>query len=348
MNETTESGSTAPQAAVGDSAEKRTSAVTYLEAIRSGLWEEMEADDSVFILGQDVGLYGGAFKLTDGFLARFGADRVIDTPISEAAIVGAAIGASQMGLKPVAEMQFIDFIAPAFDMLVNFAAKLRYRTGEGAPIVVRGPCGGGGRAGPFHSQNVESYFLNVAGLKMVAPSTAYDAKGLLKAAIRDPDPVLYFEHKYLYRRVKEALPEGDYAVPIGKARIAREGDALTVVTFGAMVLFSLEAADRLATEDGAEIEIVDLRSLNPIDTEAIVESVKKTGRCLVVHEAPRTGGIAGEITARVNEYCFEWLDAPVRRVTAPDSPVPISPPLEDHYLVQAEDVVEAARWMLAY
>lgn len=322
--------------------------VSYLEAIRDGLLEEMEADETVFMLGEDIGRYGGAFKLTEGFLERFGADRVIDTPISEAAIVGAAIGASQVGLKPVAEMQFIDFIAPAFDMLVNFAAKLRYRTGEGAQLVVRGPCGGGGRAGPFHSQNVESYFLNVPGLKMVAPATPYDAKGLIKAAIRDPDPVLYFEHKFLYRRIKEPLPEQDYVVPIGQARIARQGDALTIVTFGAPVHSAAEAANRIADEDGAQVEVVDLRSLNPLDDGTIVDSVRKTGRCLVVHEAPRTGGIAGEITARVNELCFEWLDAPVRRVTAPDTPVPFSPPLEDHYLVQVEDIVGASRWMLAY
>jgi 2-oxoisovalerate dehydrogenase E1 component beta subunit len=344
----TEAKTVAPENAARQEAASERSAVTYLEAIRQGLWEEMESDEAVFILGEDIGLYGGAFKLTDGFVERFGADRVIDTPISEAAIVGAAIGASQVGFKPVAEMQFIDFIAPAFDMLVNFAAKLRYRTGEAAPIVVRGPCGGGGRAGPFHSQSVESYFLNVAGLKMVMPATAYDAKGLLKAAIRDPDPVLFFEHKYLYRRIKEELPEGEYTVPIGKARIAREGDALTIVTFGAMVHTSIEAAAQVAAEDGAQVEVIDLRSLNPLDDEAIVESVKKTNRCLVVHEAPRTGGIAGEITARVNEYCFEWLDAPVRRVTAPDIPVPFSPPLEDYYLVKVGDVVEAARWMLAY
>jgi 2-oxoisovalerate dehydrogenase E1 component beta subunit len=323
-------------------------ASTYLEAIRKGLWEEMESDSAVFILGEDIGSYGGAFKLTEGFIQQFGADRVIDTPISEAAIVGAAIGASQVGFKPVAEMQFIDFIAPAFDMLVNFAAKLRYRTGDSAPIVVRGPCGGGGRAGPFHSQSVESYFLNVPGLKMVMPATAYDAKGLLKAAIRDPDPVLFFEHKYLYRRIKEVLPDGDYTVPIGKARIARAGDALTIVTFGAMVHTSLEAATQIDAEDSAQVEVIDLRSLNPMDEDAIVDSVRKTNRCLVVHEAPRTGGIAGEIAARVNERCFEWLDAPVRRVTAPDIPVPFSPPLEDYYLVQVGDVVEAARWMLAY
>ncbi len=338
----------APKSSAKQEASAAKSAVTYLEAIREGLWEEMESDEAVFLLGEDIGLYGGAFKLTEGFVDRFGTDRVIDTPISETAIVGAAIGASQVGFKPVAEMQFIDFIAPAFDMLVNFAAKLRYRTGESAQMVVRGPCGGGGRAGPFHSQSVESYFLNVAGLKMVMPATAYDAKGLLKAAIRDPDPVLFFEHKYLYRRVKEVLPDADYTVPIGKARVAREGNDLTIVTFGAMVHTSVEAAAQVAAEDGAQIEVIDLRSLNPMDDDLIVESVKKTNRCLVVHEAPRTGGIAGEITARVNEFCFEWLDAPVRRVTAPDIPVPFSPPLEDFYLVQVSDVVEAARWMLAY
>lgn len=326
--------------------EKR--ATTYLEAIREGLWAEMEADESVFIIGEDLGRYGGAFKLTDGFLAHFGSDRVIDTPISEAAVVGAALGAAYMGFRPVVEMQFIDFIASAFGILVNFGAKLRYRTGESAPIVVRGPCGGGGRAGPFHSQNVEPYFLNVAGLKMVAPATAHDAKGLIRAAIRDPDPVLFFEHKFLYRRVKEVLPEEEYTVPIGEARIARQGDALTIVTFGAMVGTALAAAEEIGGADGAEIEVIDLRSLNPLDDRAIAASVRKTHRCLVVHEAPRTGGIAGEIAARVNEFCFEWLDAPVRRVTAPDTPVPISPPLEDYYLVQADDVVKASRWMLEY
>jgi 2-oxoisovalerate dehydrogenase E1 component beta subunit len=344
----TRTGIATAEVGAGEPVREEKRAVTYLEAIRRGLWEEMEADETVFLLGEDIGHYGGAFKLTEGFQARFGADRVIDMPISEAAIVGAAVGASQMGFKPVAEMQFIDFIAPAFDMLVNFAAKLRYRTGEGTAIVVRGPCGGGGRAGPFHSQNVESYFLNVPGLKMVAPATAYDAKGLIKAAIRDPDPVLFFEHKFLYRRVKEVLPDEDYVVPLGKARVAREGDGLSLVTFGALVHTALEAAGRIAAEDGAEIEVIDLRSLNPIDDEAVLRSVKKTNRCLVVHEAPRTGGIAGEITARVNEFCFEWLDAPVRRLTAPDTPVPFSPPLEDYFLVQVDDIVKASRWMLAY
>jgi 2-oxoisovalerate dehydrogenase E1 component beta subunit len=322
---------------------------TYLEAIREALWEEMEIDESVFIMGEDIGAYGGAFKITEGFLDEFGPDRVIDTPISEAAIVGAAIGAAHMGLRPVVEMQFIDFIAPAFDMIVNFAAKVRYRTGVGAGFVIRGPCGGGARAGPFHSQNVESYFANVAGLKMVAPSTAYDAKGLLRAAIRDPDPVLYFEHKYLYRRVKEELPEEvDILVPLGVARTHRPGDALTIVTYGAMVYKAEDAAKRIAEEDGAEIEIIDLRTLRPLDIEAILASTRKTGRALIVHEAPRFGGFAGEVTAQICEQAFEWLDAPIRRVTALDTPVPYSPPLEDYYLPQVEDIVTAARWLLAY
>lgn len=325
------------------------SETTYLEAIRAAMREEMLRDDSVFILGEDVGRYGGAFKITEGFLDEFGPDRVIDTPISEAAIVGAAIGAAHMGMRPVAEMQFIDFIAPAFDMIVNFAAKSRYRTGIGAGIVIRGPCGGGARSGPFHSQNVESFFANVPGLKMVAPATARDAKGLLIAAIRDPDPVLYFEHKFLYRRIKEELePGAEIVVPIGEARLHREGNDLTIVTYGAMVWKSEEAADRVAEEDGAEIEVIDLRTIRPLDIDAIVRSVKKTGKLLIVHEAPRFGGFAGEITAQVCEEAFEWLDAPIRRVTAIDTPVPYAPTLEDYYLPQTEDIVAAARWLLAY
>lgn len=321
---------------------------TYLEAIRDAMLEEMRTDETVFILGEDIGAYGGAFKITEGFLDEFGPDRVIDTPISEAAIVGAAIGASHMGFKPIAEMQFIDFIAPAFDMIVNFAAKNRYRTGVGAGIVIRGPCGGGAHAGPFHSQNVESYFANVAGLKMVAPATAYDAKGLLRAAIRDPDPVLYFEHKFLYRRVKEMLPtDEEILVPIGLARTHRQGTDLTVVTYGAMLYKTGEAAETLAGE-GIELEIIDLRSLRPLDIETIVESVRRTGRLLIVHEAARFGGLAGEITAQVTEEAFEWLDAPIRRVTALDTPVPYSPPLEEYYLPQVDDIVTAARWLLAY
>lgn len=322
---------------------------TYLEAIRQAMAEEMRRDERVFILGEDVGVYGGAFKITEGFLDEFGAERVIDTPISEAAIVGAAIGAAHMGLRPIAEMQFIDFIAPAFDMIVNFAAKSRYRTGIGAGLVIRGPCGGGARSGPFHSQNVESYFANVAGLKMVAPATARDAKGLLTAAIRDPDPVLFFEHKYLYRRVKEMLPAGEeIVVPLGKARRHREGDDLTVVTYGAMVYKCDEAAQAIEDEDGATLDVLDLRTLRPLDVDAIVESVRRTGRLLIVHEAAKFGGFAGEISAQACEHAFEWLDAPIRRVTAIDTPVPYAPALEDYYLPQTDDITAAARWLLSY
>ena len=254
-----------------------------------------------------------------------------------------------MGLKPIAEMQFIDFIAPAFDMIVNFAAKSRYRTGVGAGLVIRGPCGAGSRSGPFHSQSVESYFANVAGLKMVAPARAFDAKGLLKASIRDPDPVLYFEHKYLYRRVKEDLPvDEEVLVPLGSARTHRPGDDLTIVTYGAMVFTATETAELISKEDDAEIEVIDLRTLRPLDTATIVESVRRTGRLLIVHEAPRFGGFAGEITAQVCEEAFEWLDAPIRRVTAIDTPVPYAPTLEDYYLPQVDDIAAAARWLLAY
>jgi 2-oxoisovalerate dehydrogenase E1 component beta subunit len=323
--------------------------VTYLEALRQGLWEEMERDERVFILGEDIGIYGGAFKVTDGFLAEFGASRVIDTPISEAAIVGAAAGAAHMGLRPVAEMQFIDFISCAYDMLTNYVATARYRTGLATPIVVRGPSGGYVRGGPFHSQMPEAAFFHTPGLKIVCPATARDAKGLIKSAIRDEDPVLYLEHKFLYRRIKEHLPEGeDLLTPIGKARVAREGTDLTIVTYSAMVWKALEAAQEIATKDGASVEVLDLRSLVPMDDAAIVQSVKKTNKVLIVHEDTRTGGVAGEITARINEQAFEWLDGPIMRVTAHDTPLPYSPPLEDYVLPQTADVVKAARWLLAY
>ncbi|WP_428277373.1 alpha-ketoacid dehydrogenase subunit beta [Candidatus Palauibacter sp.] len=322
---------------------------TYLEAIRQAIREEMRADADVFVMGEDIGAYGGAFKITEGLLAEFGEDRVIDTPISEAGIVGAAIGAAQMGLKPVCEMQFIDFIAPAFNVIVNFAAKVRYRTGVGAGLVIRGPCGAGVRAGPFHSQNVESYFANVPGLKLVAPATVRDAKGLLKAAIRDPDPVLFFEHKYLYRRLRDELEEGEeFLTPLGKARTHRPGTDLTLVTYGAMVHTAQAAAEQLAEEDGAEIEIIDLRTLQPLDSAAILESVKKTGRLLLLHEAPRFGGYGGEVAAVVCEHAFEWLDAPIRRVAALDTPVPYAAELEDAHLPQVADVVSMARLQLSY
>ncbi|MEW6736654.1 MAG: alpha-ketoacid dehydrogenase subunit beta [Acidobacteriota bacterium] len=321
--------------------------VTYLEAIRQALFEEMARDERVFVLGEDVGVYGGAFKVTEGLYDRFGADRVIDTPISEAAIVGAACGAAMMGLRPVAEMQFIDFISCAFDQLTNYAAKSRYRQDIGIPIVVRGPCGGGVRGGPFHSQNVESFFLNTPGLKMVEPATAYDAKGLLKAAIRDEDPVLYFEHKFLYRRIKEEIPDEDYIVPIGKAKVRREGSDLSIITYGAMVHVALEAAEKLQTE-GIDIEVLDLRSLLPYDEEAVLTTVAKTSKVILLHEATRTGGYAGELAATIAEKAFEYLDGPIMRVTAPDTPVPYSPPLEDFFLPNAEKVIKVARQLVAY
>ncbi len=323
--------------------------VTYLEALRQGMWEEMERDENVFILGEDIGAYGGAFKVTDGFLKKFGEARVIDTPIAEAAIVGAAAGAAHMGLRPIAEMQFIDFISCAYDMLTNYVATARYRAGLPTPMVVRGPSGGYVRGGPFHSQNPEAAFLHTPGLKIVCPATARDAKGLIKSAIRDDDPVLYFEHKFLYRRIKEDLPEDEEILtPIGKARTAREGKDLTIITWSAMVWKALEAAERLERDDGLSVEVIDLRSLLPMDDGAIMASVRKTNRVLVAHEDTRTGGVAGEITARINDQAFEWLDAPVKRVTAHDVPLPYAPTLEDFVLPQTEDLVGAARWLAAY
>ncbi len=323
--------------------------VTYLEALRQGLWEEMERSEEVLILGEDVGKYGGAFKVTEGFQNRFGEARVIDTPISEAAIVGAAAGAAHMGMRPVVEMQFMDFIGCAYDILTNYVATARYRAGLSTPIVVRGPSGGYVRGGPFHSQNPEAGFFHTPGLKLVCPATARDAKGLIKAAIRDDDPVIYFEHKYLYRRIKEDLPEGDEIVtPIGRARVANEGTDLTIVTWSAMVWKALEAAEVLEKEDGASVEVLDLRTLLPMDDDAIVTSVRKTNKVLIVHEDTRTGGLAGEITARINEKAFEWLDGPIMRVTAHDTPLPYAPPLEDFVLPQTEDLLKSARWLLAY
>ena len=324
--------------------------VTFLEAIREALWEEMERDDSVFLMGEDIGVYGGAFKVTEGFIDYFGPERVIDTPISEAGFTGAAAGAAHMGLRPVVEMQFMDFISCAYEPLTNYIATSRWRGSGPVPMVVRGPVGGGVRGGPFHSQNPEMAFFHTPGLKIVYPSTAYDAKGLLKAAIRDDDPVLFFEHKKLYRlpALREVLPKEDYVVPLGKARIHREGSDLTIVTYGMMVHESLKAAEQLAAEDGVQVEVLDLRTLLPLDEDAIIESVKKTNRLLVVHEDTRTGGIAGEIAMRVNEKAFEWLDAPILRVTAIDTPVPYSPPLEDYFLPQVSDIVAAARYLVKY
>ena len=322
-------------------------ATTYLEAIREGIWEEMERDPNVFVIGEDIGIYGGAFKITAGMLDHFGEKRIVDTPISESAIVGAAIGAGMMGLRPVAEMQFADFITCGFDQIVNFAAKCRYRWGASVPIVVRAPSGGGIHGGPFHSQNPEAWFVHTPGLKVIAPSTAYDAKGLVKSAIRDNDPVIFFEHKALYRRVKEDLPQEDYTVPIGKARVFREGSDLSIITYGAMVYVAEEAATELEKE-GISLEIVDLRTLLPIDEETVLESVKKTSRVILLHEDTLTGGIGGEIAARIGEKAFDYLDAPVLRIAAPDTPVPYSPPLEEAFLPNTQKVLEKARQLLGY
>ena len=324
--------------------------VTLLEAISEALFEEMERDERVFLMGEDIGAYGGAFKVTRGFLDRFGESRVIDTPISEGGFTGAGAGAAHMGLRPVVEMQFMDFISPAYDVITNYIATSRYRGSGPVPMVIRGPVGGGNRGGPFHSQNVEMAFFHTPGLKIVYPSTAYDAKGLLKAAIRDDDPVIFEEHKALYRApsLREVLPRDDYVVPLGQARTVRRGGDVTIVTYGAMVRKSVEAAEEVESTDGARAEVIDLRTLLPLDDDAVVESVRRTGKLLVVHEDTRTGGIAGEIAMRVNEKAFEWLDAPILRVTAIDAPVPYAATLEDSFLPQVEDVAAAVRYLARY
>ncbi len=320
---------------------------TYVEAIREGIWEEMERDPNVFVLGEDIGVYGGAFKVTLGMLEHFGERRVVDTPLSESAIVGAAIGASLVGLRPVAEMQFADFITCGFDQVVNFAAKCRYRWNAPVPIVIRGPSGGGIHGGPFHSQNPEAWFTHVPGLKVVTPATARDAKGLIKSAIRDNDPVLFFEHKGLYRRIKEDMPEGDVTVPLGKASVFREGTDLSIVTSGAMVWTAQEAAEALAAE-GISTEIIDLRTLIPLDEEAVLASVRKTSRVIVLHEDIMTGGFGAEVASRIAEKAFDSLDGPVVRIGAPDCPIPFSPPLEEAFLPNAAKVIEKAHWLCGY
>jgi len=321
--------------------------LTYLEAIRQGIWEEMERDDSVFLLGEDIGAYGGAFKVTAGMLEKFGANRVIDTPISESAIVGAAVGAALAGLRPVVEMQFMDFIACGFDQIVNMAAKIHYRWGPAVPMVIRGPSGAGVHGGPYHSQSNEMWFVHTPGLKVVMPSTSYDAKGLIKASIRDDNPVIFYEHKFLYRRIKDEVPEADYVVPLGKARVAREGTDLSVITYGAMVWTAIEAATELEKE-GISVEVIDLRTLLPYDEEAVLASVRKCSKVILLHEDTRTGGMAGELAALIGEKAFQDLDGPIVRVTAPDTPVPFAPPLEEYFLPNAKKVAEAARKLAAY
>ena len=323
--------------------------VTMLEAISEALFEEMVADDSVLLMGEDIGAYGGAFKVTRGFLNHFGPDRVVDVPIAEGGFTGAAAGAAHAGLRPVVEMQFMDFVSPAYDVITNYVATAAYRGADRLPMVIRGPVGGGGRGGPFHSQNVEMAFFHTPGLKIVYPSNTADAKALLKASIRDDSPVIFEEHKGLYRApdLRAILPHPLPEVEIGRAATVRHGSDLAVVTYGTMVHESLKAANLLA-EDGAEARVVDLRTLLPLDDEAIAEAVKDTGRVLVVHEDTRTGGIAGEIAMRINELAFEWLDAPIVRVTAIDAPVPYAGRLEDEFLPGSADILTALRYLAEY
>jgi pyruvate/2-oxoglutarate/acetoin dehydrogenase E1 component len=318
---------------------------TYLQAISDGLRQEMQRDKRVFVIGQDVGVYGGAFKVTLGFQEEFGAWRVIDAPLSETAILGGATGAAIMGMRPVAEMQFADFVSCGWDHLVTVAAKQRWRAGTPVPITLRLPSGGGFSGGPFHSQNPESSFAHIPGLKCVCPSTPEDAKGLIVSAIEDPNPVLFFEHKHLYRRIKGEVPDELYRTPIGEARIHREGDDVTVVTWGAMVHTAAEAA---AGMDDVSVEIVDLRTILPWDKEAVLESVRKTSKVLVLHEDTHTGGFGAEIAATIAEEAFEDLDAPPRRLTAPDTPVPFSPALEQAFIPQVADVTAAIRKLVDY
>ena len=325
--------------------------VTYLEAIRQALWDEMEKDERVFMLGQDIGTYGGAFRVTAGFLDHFGPGRIIDTPISESAMIGAAAGAAMMGMRPVVEMQFIDFISCGFNQIINLAAPNHYRWGQQVPMVIRGPSGGNVHGSAYHSQNPESYFQHTPGLKIVTPGTVADAYGLLRAAIHDPNPVLYFEHKYLYRRLKDELMPGeagvDGLVTIGQARLAREGRDLSVITYGAMLQVALEAAGRLEAE-GIDLEVLDLRTIKPLDQEAILATARKTSRVIVLTEEQLTGSVAGEVAARISQHAFEWLDGPVHRLCCPDTPVPYSPTLEEAYLPNVDKLVARVRELASY
>ena len=322
--------------------------VTYIQAINQAMHEEMARDENVLLLGEDVGVLGGAFKATEGLHAKFGSERVVDTPIAESLIVGAGVGLAIHGMRPILEMQFIDFISCGFDQIVNMAATLRYRHGGQAscPIVVRGPCGAGVHGGIYHSQNPEAWFFHVPGLKVVAPATAYDAKGLLKSAIRDDDPVIYLEHKFLYRRIKEDIPDTEYLVPLGKAALRKEGRDLSVITYGSPVHAVMKAAKDMAGE--IDIEVIDLRTILPLDWKSIRASVAKTGKVLIVHEARRTGGIGGEVAARIAEELFESLDGPIVRVASKDTHNAFATSLEDYILPNQEKITEAIRNLAAY
>ena len=318
--------------------------MTYLQAISDAMRQEMRHDERVLVMGEDIGVFGGAFKVTDGFIDEFGSSRVMDTPLAESGIVGTAVGAAVVGMRPICEMQFADFISCGFDQLVNVAGKMYYRQGLPVNITVRLPSGGGFSGGPFHSQNPEAWFMHSPGMKVVAPSTAEDAKGLLISAIRDHNPVVYLEHKHLYRRVKGEVPDGLYETPL-TARLAREGTDLTVIAYGAMVHTALEATEDL---DGASVEVLDLRSLVPLDEEAILASVRKTSKVLIVDEANQTCAAGAQVAAVIAEKGFEDLDGPVRRVATPDVPIPFSPPLEQALLPSVDRVKEAARELLEY
>lgn len=322
--------------------------MTYIDAISRGMWEEMERDPSVFLIGEDIGAYGGAFKATKGFLQKFGRERVIDATLSEAAIVGASVGAAVVGMRPIAEMQFADFVTCGFNQLVTNAAKTHYRWHIPVPMVVRLPSGGYIHGGPYHSACPEGWFFHVPGLKIVAPATPADAKGLMKSAVRDNNPVLYVESKYLYRRIKGEVPEGDVTVPIGKADVKRAGTDAVVITYGATLHHCLEAAETLAREEGADVMVLDLRTLAPLDVDAILAAARAAGKVLVVHEDNLTGGIGGEVAALIAERAFDALDAPVRRLAALDTPVPFAPPLEEFVLPNAARVTAALRGLLHY
>jgi 2-oxoisovalerate dehydrogenase E1 component beta subunit len=322
--------------------------LTYLEAIRDALAYELRRDPAVLLMGEDIGVYGGAFKVTQGLIEEFGPDRVIDTPMAELAMLYAAVGMSFEGLRPVVEMQFADFITTGFDAIVQFAATNHYRWGQPVPITVRAPGAGGLRAGPFHSQSNEAWFVHTPGLKVVAPSTPADARGLLLSAIRDPNPVIYYETKYLYRSLRGPVPAGEEGiVPIGSAATRREGEELAIIAYGAMVGEALAAADELGRA-GRSVEVLDLRSLKPLDEAAILAAARKTGKVLIVHEANRTCGVGGEVAALIAQNAFEHLDGPITRLAGPDTPVPYSPTLEDAHRPAAASIVTAARELLAY
>lgn len=322
----------------------------YIDAIRLAMKEEMENDSSVFVLGEDVGVKGGVFTTTKGLQDQFGEDRVIDTPLAESAIAGVAIGAAMVGMKPIAEMQYSDFMLPATNQIISEAAKIRYRSNNDwdCPIVVRAPIGGGIFGGLYHSQCPESIFFGTPGLKIIAPYSAYDAKGLLKAAIRDPDPVLFFENKKCYKLIKEDVPEDDYIVPIGKANLLREGDDITVISYSLPLHFAMQAAEELEQE-GITSHILDLRTIQPLDREAIIEAVRRTGKVLIVHEDNKTGGVGAEVAAIIAEECLYDLDAPIRRLCGPDAPaMPINPPQEKFFMLSKDKLLDAMRELALY